>query len=230
MLSTFLEVDMFKKYIPHILIFFGIIIIGIALYIELSTAYYQKEIVEEYYNNLTKQKTEEINDELLQSVESSQEDSVDLEDVVKAVEEENKVSPVEKYLDGKVISGIIEIPKLNVTAAILEGTDDRALKYTVGHYPGTANFGEKGNSVLLGHRNYVYGHYFRELDKLELGDLIILRKGNDEFIYEVTNFFVVEPTEMWVLDSSEEAEVTLITCTPIITYTHRLIIKGRLIE
>lgn len=230
MLSTFLEVDMFKKYIPYILIFFGIIIIGIALYIELSTAYYQKEIVEEYYNNLTKQKTEEINDELLQSVESSQEDSVDLEDVVKAVEEENKVSPVEKYLDGKVISGIIEIPKLNVTAAILEGTDDRALKYTVGHYPGTANFGEKGNSVLLGHRNYVYGHYFRELDKLELGDLIILRKGNDEFIYEVTNFFVVEPTEMWVLDSSEEAEVTLITCTPIITYTHRLIIKGRLIE
>jgi sortase A len=100
----------------------------------------------------------------------------------------------------------------------------------VGHYPGTADFGEKGNSVLLGHRNYVYGHYFRELNKLELGDIIILRKNNDEFIYEVTDSFVVEPAETWVLDSSEEAEITLITCTPIITYTHRLIIKGRLIE
>lgn len=218
---------MLKKYLPYILIFSGIIIIVAALYIELSTTYYQQEIVEEYYNNLKNQNTIENKDEPLQSVGISHDDS---KDIVEAVEEENKVSPVEKYLHGKEISGVIEIPKLNVVAAILEGTDDRALKYTVGHYPGTADIGEKGNSVLLGHRNYVYGHYFRELDKLELGDLIILRKDNDEFIYEVTDSFVVEPTEMWVLNSSEDAEITLITCTPMITYTHRLIIKGRLIE
>lgn len=215
---------MLKKYLPNILIFLGIIIIVSALYVELSTSYYQKKIVEEYYDILESSNTVEPKEEI------EYEDNTLLPAKKGQKKVAKKESPVEKYLEGKVLSGIIEIPKLGVVAAILEGTDDRALKYTVGHYPGTANPGEKGNSVLLGHRNYVYGHYFRELNKLELGDLIILRKDMDVFTYEVTDSFVVEPNELWVLDNSEEAEVTLITCTPVITYTHRLIVKGRLIE
>lgn len=215
---------MLKKYLPNILIFLGIIIIVSALYVELSTSYYQKKIVEEYYDILESSNTVEPKEEI------EYEDNTLLPAKKGQKKVAKKESPVEKYLEGKVLSGIIEIPKLGVVAAILEGTDDRALKYTVGHYPGTANPGEKGNSVLLGHRNYVYGHYFRELNKLELGDLIILRKDTDVFTYEVTDSFVVEPNELWVLDNSEEAEVTLITCTPVITYTHRLIVKGRLVE
>lgn len=220
-LPVLTEDSMIKKYLPHTLILIGIIIIAAAAYIKISTSYYQEKLVEEYYSyidSISSEPTEESVEPELPANEKPEE----------AVEV--KESPVERYLKGKELSGIIEIPKLGVAAAILEGTDDRALKYTVGHYPQTAKPGEKGNCVLLGHRNYVYGHYFREINKLREGDLIILKMDTEEFTYTVTESFVVEPEDIWVLNDSHDAEVTLITCTPMVTYTHRLIVKGKLVE
>ena len=117
-----------------------------------------------------------------------------------------------------------------MNAAILEGTDDSALQYAVGHYPGLGEIGQPGNYVLLGHRNYVYGHFFRNIDKLEVDDQIILTKGTDIYTYSVTESFVVKPEEVWVLEQTEEATITLITCTPVGTYTDRLIVKGVLLD
>ena len=39
---------------------------------------------------------------------------------------------------------------------------------------------------------------------------------------------MVEPWEVSVLDATADAEITLVTCTPIRVATHRLIIKGKL--
>ncbi len=223
---------MLKKYLPYILIITGIAIISIALYQKISTSYYQKKLVEEYDKHISM-----LNSDVNKEPEAVQPEVEIPDEEIKQETEEEKVedvkeekSPVEKYLEGKEISGIIEIPKLNVKSAILEGTDDRALKYTVGHYPKTANPGEKGNCVLLGHRNYVYGHFFRRIDELEPGDQVILKKDAETYTYIVTESFVVNPEDVWVLDSTEDATVTMITCTPMITYTDRLIVRGVLSE
>lgn len=164
-----------KKYLPHTLILIGLVIIGIALYQKISTTYYQNKLVEEYDKYISRLNFDIEKEEGLINIE---EESlpVDKEHDEGAEAEGQKENPIDKYLEGKEISGIIEIPKLSVVAAILEGTDDKALKYTVGHYPGTANPGEKGNYVLLGHRNYVYGHYFRRIDELNPGDEVIIKK------------------------------------------------------
>ncbi len=223
-----------KKYLPHILILIGVVIIGIALYQKISTTYYQNKLVEEYdkyISRLSEKDKGNIGGDILDSDDGI---VIDGENTVISSdnegesyrEEEPKENPVDKYLQGKEISGIIEIPKLGVMAAILEGTDDTALKYTVGHYPETAGPGEKGNYVLLGHRNYVYGHYFRRINELNPGDEVIIKKDLETYTYLVTESFVVSPEEVWVLDTTEETMLTMITCTPMLTYTDRLIVRA----
>ncbi len=225
---------MIRKYLAVVLILAGIAFIAIGLYQNFSTKYYQDKLVEEYDRHISMLNSDEEKEDVkepVREVDAAEENETgeSTEEETPAAEEDAR-SPVEKYLEGKEISGIIEIPKLNVRAAILEGTDDRALKYTVGHYPGTANPGEKGNSVLLGHRNYLYAHYFRRLNELNPGDEIIIRKDLDAYTYIVTESFVVSPQDVWVMDDTTDTMVTLITCTPIITYTDRLIVRGVISE
>ncbi len=121
--------------------------------------------------------------------------------------------------------GIIKIPKLGVSEHILEGTG-RQLLYAIGHVTGTADIGASGNCVLAGHR---YGG-FRHIDKLSAGDSLVLTVGENVYDYSVYDSFDVLPEETWVLSDLEEGEqaLTLITCTPYLISTHRLIVRARL--
>ncbi len=222
---------MLKRYLPHALILTGIFIIAIALYQKVSTTYYQNKLVEEYDRHISQLNFHGSKDE--ETVQPAEEPTAEIKQETEEKSQDietQEESPVDKYLKGKEISGILEIPKLGVKAAILEGTDDRALKYTVGHYPQTANPGEKGNCVLLGHRNYVYGHFFRRIDELKAGDQVVIKKDTYTYTYIVTESFVVSPEEVWVLDTTEDAILTMITCTPMVTYTDRLIVRGIISE
>lgn len=126
--------------------------------------------------------------------------------------------------------GIMEIDKIDLSVTIAEGTDNKSITLSVGHFPETAMAGEKGNFSVVGHRSYRYGAYFNRLDELASGDIVRVKTADGVFEYMVDESFVVEPTETWVLEPTEEATITLITCTPIRTATHRLIVKGHLLE
>lgn len=223
-----------RKYLSRILIFAGILIIIIAVFQKVSTVYYEKKLIteySEYMDALKKIESEELKAEEEFNNEIDKNESLQETDKVNgtATDKESavKVFDYDKALKGKDISGIIEIPKINVKSAILEGTDDRALKYAVGHYPKLGKLGE-GNYVLLGHRNYVYGHFFRDLDDLTKGDEVIITQGSNTYTYEVYESFVVKPEEVWVLKQTKDPIITMITCTPIGTYTDRLIVRASL--
>lgn len=226
-----------RKYISWFLIFAGILIIGLAVFQKVSTIYYENKLINdysEYMDALKKIETEELKaEEEINNTDSANNVNETLQETDKESETESEEKTVKKAIDydkllkGKDISGIIEIPKINVKSAILEGTDDKALKYAVGHYPKLGKLGE-GNYVLLGHRNYVYGHFFRNLDDLTKGDEVIITKGSDTYTYVVFESFVVKPDEVWVLEQTKEPIITMITCTPIGTYTDRLIVRAAL--
>ncbi len=222
-----------RRILSRILIATGIILISIALYQKVTTTYYQNKLVKEYdaYINSLKEKEKDIN--VTEEANDNIEESVPPEEInvieIPPIKIETKFD-LAKFLEDKEISGLIEIPKIKVNAAILEGVDDIALKYTVGHYPGYGQIGQPGNYVLLGHRNYVYGHFFRNIDKLDVGDQINIKINTDIYTYLVTESFVVAPEDVWVLEHTEEPTITLITCTPIGTYTDRLIVKGVLLN
>lgn len=123
--------------------------------------------------------------------------------------------------------GVFKIPVLKVSQHLLEGTD-KQLKFGVGHVTGTAMPGQPGNCVVAGHRPWP----FRYLDTIAVGDNIILKLGDMVFTYQVYDSFVVLPNETWVLGDvwGEKYALTVITCTPYLVSSHRLIVRARLAD
>jgi LPXTG-site transpeptidase (sortase) family protein len=106
--------------------------------------------------------------------------------------------------------GLIEIPRVDVRAMVVEGVDSRSLDRAVGHIPGTALPGTLGNSVLAAHRDTL----FAGLRHVELGDRITLRTDLRSYTYRVSAIDVVAPTAVHVMEPTAHAVLTLITCFP----------------
>ena len=123
----------------------------------------------------------------------------------------------------------IVIPKINVNAPIVNGVGWDDLKKGVGHLPGSANPGERGNMYLAAH-NDIYGEIFRYLEDLEVGDTFSIFAGDEEFRYIVKERRIIEPTEVDVMLPTTESVATLQTCHPYLIDTHRLVVIGELAE
>ncbi len=110
---------------------------------------------------------------------------------------------------GEVV-GRIEIPRLRVSAIVKAGSDARTLQLAVGHIPGTALPGEPGNVGLAGHRDT----FFRRLGSIRPDDEIRVTTPDGVYTYRVERTDIVEPTDVWVLDPTEQPALTLVTCYP----------------
>src|SRR5580704_2677219 len=84
-------------------------------------------------------------------------------------------------VDGGSI-GEIQIPRIGLTAMVVQGDSAAILRRAVGHLADTALPGESGNVVLAGHRDTL----FRPLKMVQAGDAIILktRVGNFEYLVD----------------------------------------------
>ena len=127
------------------------------------------------------------------------------------------------------------IPKIKVDTPVREVElnieEDQATwevaDYMVGHHMGTANPGDIGNIVIAGHRD-IRGKVFYKLDQLRTGDEIFVHTSEAEYRYVVRLIKTIKPTAVEVMDPTEDARLTLITCTPIGVASHRLIVVADL--
>jgi sortase A len=106
--------------------------------------------------------------------------------------------------------GRIEIPKIGLSAMILEGTDESTLRRGVGHIRGTPLPGQPGNVAVAGHRDTL----FRDLRNVRKQDQIILTTLENSFVYNVDLVEIVAPENTSVLRDSENRTLTLVTCFP----------------
>ena len=106
--------------------------------------------------------------------------------------------------------GRVEIPRLGVSAVVRAGNDARTLRLAVGYIPGTALPGEAGNVGLAGHRDT----FFRQLRDIRPDDEIRVATPDGTFSYRVERTLIVNPTDVWVLDPTSTATLTLVTCYP----------------
>ena len=106
--------------------------------------------------------------------------------------------------------GMLDVPRLELTTAVIEGDDERMLKRAVGHLPDTPLPWRPGNSALAGHRDGL----FRPLKDIRIGDEVIFRTSRQILHYRVTRTAIVEPDDVSVLDPRGDAALTLITCYP----------------
>jgi sortase A len=121
----------------------------------------------------------------------------------------------------------IVIPAIGIDAPIVNGITWDDLKKGVGHLPGSANPGERGNMYLAAH-NDIFGEIFRDLEKLELGDEFTIYSGDQPYRYVVTSKRVIDPTDVSVMYPSTEPIATLQTCYPYLVDTYRLVVVGEL--
>jgi sortase A len=125
---------------------------------------------------------------------------------------------------------VIDIPDLGVTKYVVAGVAASDLKKGPGHYPMTPQPGHLGNVAIAGHRT-TYGEPFRNLDELETGDdIVVTDVAGRTFYYRVTDAFVVQPEDSWVVATTDpsRALLTLTTCHPEFSAKQRLIVTAEL--
>ena len=106
--------------------------------------------------------------------------------------------------------GRIQIPRIELSAAVSEGTSDKTLRRAVGHIAGTALPGEPGNVGIAGHRDT----FFRPLRNIQQSDMISLTTFGGEYRYRVVSIKVVSPSDVAVLNPDGKEILTLVTCYP----------------
>ena len=140
-------------------------------------------------------------------------------------EEYNKLLDV----SGTGIMSYIEIPKIKCSLPVYHGTDEGVLQIAVGHIEGSSLpvGGLNTHCVLSGHRGLPSAKLFSNLDKLEEGDIFMIRTLDQTLTYEVDQIRIVLPDEVEDLKIEEGKDLcTLVTCTPYGINTHRLLVRG----
>ena len=109
------------------------------------------------------------------------------------------------------VLGRIDIPRLGLSVAILEGTTSRILRLGAGHIESTPMPWQPGNSGVAGHRDT----FFRGLKDIRKDDEIQLQTATGLLHYKVDWMRVVAPDDTTVLQSSSaDSTLTLVTCYP----------------
>jgi len=151
-----------------------------------------------------------------------------LEQVINDEPKELSKEEEEKLINGYKPIALMEIPSINLSQGLVEGIADDVLQYYLGHFEGSAMPGEKGNFAVAGHRVSDYSEAFVNLYKAEIGDEILVKANKKEYVYEITESFIVAPDRVDVLDDTDDATITLVTCT--VGAKERVIVKGKLVE
>jgi sortase A len=120
---------------------------------------------------------------------------------------------------------------------IIQGTALAQLNVSPGHVPGTQLPGQVGNFAVAGHR-VTAGNPFWSLPSLKNGDLVDIDTDLNTYTYKVTGQHTVLPSDTAVVDPvpghpgqrPTQRLITLITCNPAWTGTHRVIVTGVLVS
>ncbi len=137
---------------------------------------------------------------------------------------------VSRLLQTGEIIGRVDIPRLNLSAAVAEGDDEKTLKNAVGHLPDTPlPWDRRGNVALAAHRDGL----FRPLEKIRLEDDVRVVTGRGEYHYRVKKTHIVDPDDVWVIAPTDTPTITLITCYPfsfVGNAPRRFIVQAELVE
>lgn len=129
--------------------------------------------------------------------------------------------------------GHVEIPKINEDLPIYAGTSEDVLQKGVGHLEGTSLpiGGNSTHTVLTAHSGLPEARLFTDLSKLEIGDKFYIHNIQTTLCYQVDQIKVVTPDvidDLLIVEGHDYA--TLLTCTPIMINTHRLLVRGHRVD
>ena len=105
----------------------------------------------------------------------------------------------------------LEAPAQGISVYVLAGASGRTLAFGPGHQDGTPLPGERGNSVVGGHRDT----HLAFLRHLKRGDTLRIQRADGAYVaYRVTELDVLDHRETWVMADHGGTRLTLVTCWP----------------
>lgn len=112
--------------------------------------------------------------------------------------------------DHELPLAILRIDDLALEVPVYGSTDEMDLNRGAGWIEGTSRIGERGNVGLAAHRD----GYFRALEKVELGQELVLETLSKTIDYRITGVRIVTPDAVEVLAPTARDSITLVTCYP----------------
>lgn len=106
--------------------------------------------------------------------------------------------------------GVMRVHRLGIEVPVYDGVSEFNLNRGVARIDGTAGMEDHDNLGIAGHRD----GYFRALKDVKPGDVVALTTRGGVREYEVFETLIVEPMDVWVLEPSDTATLTLVTCFP----------------
>jgi sortase A len=134
----------------------------------------------------------------------------------------------QQYFKAHMI-GAIFIPKIKVSQPVFDTTNNMLLDKGVTLLQGTSfPIGGKGtHAVLTGHSGLPDKKIFTDLEKLQKGDMFYINVSGKKLAYRIESFKKVLPDNIDDLTIEDNLDqVTLVTCTPYMVNTHRLLVTG----
>lgn len=125
--------------------------------------------------------------------------------------------------------GHIKIPVIDTDIPVYAGTSEEVLQKGAGHLEGTSLpiGGNNTHTVITAHSGLPTAKLFTDLRKVRVGDKFYYYNLKEVLAYQVDQIKVVEPSnfeDLLIVPGHDYA--TLLTCTPIMINTHRLLVRG----
>ena len=130
----------------------------------------------------------------------------------------------------KYTIGAIYIPTIHVSLPLFSETNSILLEKGATVLQGTSFpiGGPNSHSVITGHSGLPNQKLFTDLEQLKKGDFFFVEITGEKLAYQIEAFKTVLPHEIDSLKIRDgEDLVTLLTCTPYMINTHRLLVTGK---
>lgn len=149
--------------------------------------------------------------------------------VKRVISEPQKVDTPEERAVISRDSDHLVIPKIDLDQKIWFGHGEWLVNRGVWHIPESSTPDRGSNTVLVGHRfTYKDPAVFYHLDKVAVGDPIIAVVGGKLYNYKVTEKKIVNPTDLWIEDPTDDNRLTIYTCDPLWSIRNRLVVVASL--
>jgi sortase A len=123
----------------------------------------------------------------------------------------------------------LEIPRLDLDVVVVNGTDVGDLRRGPGRHLDSFMPGQGQLVYIAGHRT-TFGAPFSHIDKLRLGDRIVVELPYATIEYRVTGDRIVDQYELSVLKSRGREELVLQACHPRFFASERYLVYARPVQ
>ncbi|MGO2637851.1 MAG: class C sortase [Enterococcus viikkiensis] len=134
----------------------------------------------------------------------------------------------DNYIRSHLI-GAISIPSIEITLPLFDMTNEKLLQEGATVLQGTSypTGGINTHSVISAHSGLPEKKLFTDLEEVKIGEVFVITLFEDKLAYKVDKIDVVDPKDTSIIEIDPGRDiVTLLTCTPYMINSHRLLVTG----